>query len=116
VDLRPLYERSRALSTVNAPRAPARHRLGARASRALPGVRKRRRSDAHTFADATTTGEPLAVTGDRPKRHSFGLRTVVSLAARLDRRANGVGRARRVSVAGARSDAVARGARSRAGA
>jgi len=70
VDLRPLYQRSRALSLANAPHA-SRHRPGLRAARALPGVRERCGSDAHAVSAAALSADKsdaardrLAVSGD----------------------------------------------------
>lgn len=77
MDLRPLYQRSRALSLANAPHA-SRHRPGLRAARALPGVRERCGSDAHAVsATALAAGEPdparyrVAVSGDKPSDVAF---------------------------------------------
>ena len=142
VDLRPVYERSRALSLANAPHSPARYRLGRRASRTLSGVRERRGSDADALA--TSAGKPNALrervavyAGGRSGiavgesvgqplgesvRHCFseclGLSGSVRLGQRLARFAEclAVADPSAVGLRGARRGAVTGGARSRAGA
>jgi hypothetical protein len=60
VDLRPLYQRSRALFLANAPHA-SRHRPGLRAARAVPCVGERCGSDADALsAAALAAGESHA--------------------------------------------------------
>ena len=75
VDLRPVYQRSRAISPVNVPHVLGGHRVGARAPCHLPGVRERRRSDAHALVaaacDAFTHRERLTVPVGHPRRFTF---------------------------------------------
>ena len=76
VDLRPVYQRSRAISVVNVPHVPGGRRVGARAPCHLPGVRERRRSDADALVvaaacDAFTHRERLTLTVGYPHRFTF---------------------------------------------
>lgn len=140
MDLRPLYQRSRALFLANAPHA-SRHRPGLRAARGLPRVSERCGSDADALSaaalaagDSNAGRDRVAFSGDKPRgvafgvgfgesfpesiRGSVGLPGRVSLAERFTRLTQclAVGLARAVGIPDARSDAVTRGARSRAGA
>ena len=136
MDLRPLYQRSRALFLANAPHA-SRHRPGLRAARALPGVRVRCGSDAHAVsAAALAAGKPnaardsLAFYGDEPSdiavgesfsysiSESFGTPVRLSLAERFTSFTHclALGISRAVRIVGARGDALTGRARSRAGA
>jgi hypothetical protein len=128
VDLRPLYQRFRALSLANAPHFP-RHRLGLRAARALPGVRERCGSNTDALAPAAVAaGEPntdrdtIPVSGDEPSGVAFsesvGVPVRVCLAERFARftQCLAFGIPRTLGVSDARSDALTGGARDRAGA
>lgn len=78
MDLRPLYQRSRALFLANAPHA-SRHRPGLRAARALPCVSERCGSDADALAAAALAAgdsdpgrDRVAFSGDQPTGVAFG--------------------------------------------
>ena len=88
VDLRPVYQRSRAISPVNVPHVPGGRSVGARAPCHLPGVRERRRSDAFALVaacDAFTHRERLTVTVGYPNRFTFSesLRLTLGKSVRL---------------------------------
>jgi len=148
VDLRPLYQRSRALFPANAPHA-SRHRPGLRAARALPCVGERCGPDTDALSAAAFAAveshadhDCLAVSSVERRDvavgesftqsvgQSFGnavsecigrsLRVPVGVSiteriARVTQRV-ALGISRAVGIADAGSDAVTRGARSRAGA
>lgn len=54
MNVRPLYQRSRAVFPANAPHGPAGPRIDPRLPRTGRRARERRRSDAHADADTTT--------------------------------------------------------------
>ena len=76
MDLRPLYQRSRALFLANAPHA-SRHRPGLRAACALPCVSERCGSDADALSAAALAAgdsdrDRVAFSGDQPTGVAIG--------------------------------------------
>ena len=142
VDLRPLYQRSRALFGANAPHVRARYRLGRRVHGPGPSVRVRGRSDPDPFSfaahcvavadclaipsvisidvpfardepDAAVFGKPIGVTERVTDAERFAVGQRLCIAARLAS-SQRVANARTVGIRVTRADAVCGGARGRA--
>ena len=144
MDLRPLYQRSRALFLTNAPHVRARYRLGRRVHGPRSSVRVRGRSDPDPFSftahrvavadclaitrvisidvpfagdepDAAVFGKPVGVAERFTDAERFAVGQRLGIAERLAS-SQRVANPRAVGIRLARADTVSRGARSRASA